>query len=356
MLTDIQKLIVTTTDTIQQAIVCINRNQKGIVLVLDSDGCLTSTITDGDIRRATLEGKRLDASVASLLDTKVDQSPPITALPDTSNDELLELMRRHSIQQVPLVDGSGSVVGLKTVADLIPPKASGMQAVIMAGGYGTRLHPLTEELPKPMLPLGGRPLLQYTLDKLKQAEIKRVHISTHYLSDKIMEHFGDGRSEGLDIQYVAEDHPLGTAGALGLMAKTDEPLLVINGDIITELDFRAMLSFHREHEADMTVAVRQYDIQIPYGVLKSSGPYVKGMEEKPVVTYMVNAGIYLLSPAVYGLIPRGKGFDMTDLISLLVERGRTVTNFPVLEYWLDIGQHDDYKKAQEDLEKGVLTT
>ena len=356
MLTDIQKLIVTTTDTIHQAIVCINGNQKGIALIVDAKGFLVSTITDGDIRRATLEGLRLDASVASLMRTKVDQSPPVTAPPDSSNDELLELMRRHSVQQVPLVDNSGEIVGLKTVADLLPSKASTMQAVIMAGGYGTRLHPLTEELPKPMLPLGGRPLLQYTLDKLKQAEIKRVHISTHYLSEKIMEHFGDGKSEGLDIQYVDEDHPLGTAGALGLIAKTDEPLLVINGDIVTELDFRAMLSFHKDHEADMTVAVRQYDIQIPYGVLKSSGPYVKGVEEKPVMTYMVNAGIYLLSPVVYGFVPRGGGFDMPDLISLLVERGRTVTNFPVLEYWLDIGQHDDYKKAQEDIEKGVLNT
>ena len=351
---DMAKFVVDMTDSIHQAMVCINGNEKGIALVLDENDTLVGTITDGDVRRATLEGLRPDASVASLLDSREDQIAPVTAEPGASNSELLKLMQHHSIQQVPLVESGGKIVGLKTLADLLPVKPAEMRAVIMAGGYGSRLHPLTDELPKPMLPLGGKPLLQYTLDKLKQAEIHRIHISTHYLSEKIMEHFGDGQSEGLDIQYVAEDHPLGTAGALGLMARTDEPLLVINGDIITELDFRAMLAFHKEHDADMTVAVRQYDIQIPYGVLNSSGPFVKGVEEKPVLTYMVNAGIYLLAPTVCNFVPKGKGFDMTDLISLLLERGRRVTNFPVLEYWLDIGRHADYEQAQEDLETGVL--
>jgi dTDP-glucose pyrophosphorylase/CBS domain-containing protein len=342
------------TNTIQDAIMCFNNYMKGIVLIVDDNGVLVNTLTDGDIRRATLEGFRLSDSLAKLLHKKVPGTTPVTAPPDSSDEHLLGLMTARCVQQIPLTDQNGKVVGLKTLPDLVPVGKPELEAVIMAGGFGTRLHPLTKETPKPMLPLGGRPLLQHTLDKLKKSGIRRVHISTHHLAGQIKEHFGDGRGTGLDIEYVSEDQPLGTAGALGLMGKTDQPLLVINGDIVTELDFRAMYSFHQEHRSDMTVGVRQFDIQVPYGVLKSSGPIVQGLEEKPVYTFMVNAGIYLLSPSVYAYIPRGKEFDMTDLISLLIEGQRTVTSFPVLEYWLDVGQHADYEKAQEDLEKGVF--
>jgi NDP-sugar pyrophosphorylase family protein len=224
----------------------------------------------------------------------------------------------------------------------------------MAGGFGTRLLPLTEDLPKPMLPLGDQPLLELTIRKLQQANIRYVNITTYYLPEKISDYFGDGKEFGVEINYVNEDEPLGTAGALGLLAIPDEPLLVINGDIITQVDFRSMLSFHRTHQADLTVGVRQYEVQVPYGVMECEGVHVKQVREKPTYHYLVNAGIYLLEPTVYRYINRGERFDMPDLIRHLIEEGRTVVSFPIVEYWLDVGQHKDYEQAQLDMEEGRI--
>ena len=200
-----------------------------------------------------------------------------------------------------------------------------------------------------MLPVGDRPLMQRIVEQLRQAGIRRVNISTHYLPEKIIEHFGDGRDFGVTLNYVTEDRPLGTAGALSLMEMPNEPLLVINGDILTRVDFRAMLAYHREHEADLTVGVRQYDLRVPYGVVECEGPRVRQLREKPQISFLVNAGIYLLEPSVHCYIPNGQCFDMTDLIEKLLAEGQMVVSFPIVEYWLDVGQHEDYEKAQEDI-------
>lgn len=353
-MTNIEKLFVRPDDPIREVIACIDRNVKGIALVVDAERHLLGTITDGDIRRAILAGLSLDLPVTELLARKAT-SPyprPVTAPASTSHESLLELMQTRSVRQIPLLDDDGCVVDLMTLDELAPPRVLPLQAVIMAGGPGTRLRPLTEQLPKPMLPVGDRPLMELTIERLRQAGIRRVSVTTHYLGERIAEHFGDGSAFGVELNYVSEEQPLGTAGALGLVQTSGEPLLVINGDILTRMDFRAMLAYHRKHRADLTVAVREYDFQVPYGALECDGPFVRALREKPVLRFLVNAGIYLLEPSVSQYIPAGQRFDMPDLIQTLLDQGRPVVSFPILEYWLDIGHHAAYAQAQEDIQNG----
>jgi NDP-sugar pyrophosphorylase family protein len=222
----------------------------------------------------------------------------------------------------------------------------------MAGGFGQRLRPLTDEAPKPMLPVNGRPLMEHIIEQLRKAGINQVSIATHYKPEVITNHFGDGRALGVNINYIFEDHPLGTAGALGLMVAPTSPILVINGDILTQLDFRVMHAFHETHGALLTVGVRKYDLQIPYGVVELKGLEIVRLEEKPVQTVLVNAGIYLLESEVYHYIPRGAPCDMTDLIQTLVRAGKRVISFPICEYWMDIGNLQDYQRAGHDISSG----
>jgi NDP-sugar pyrophosphorylase family protein len=196
--------------------------------------------------------------------------------------------------------------------------------------------------------------MEQVIGQLRDAGIRRVCVSTHYRAEKITEHFGDGRDFGVEISYLTEDRPLGTAGALSLMAPTREPLLVVNGDVLTRVDFRAMLKFHREHQAHLTVGVRQYGLRVPYGVVEHDGPHVTGVREKPLLQFLVNAGIYLLEPEAHRHIPCGQRFDMTDLIPRLLDSRLTVVSFPIVEYWIDIGEHADYARAQMDAQSGQL--
>lgn len=352
----VSTLCVAADDSIHQAIACIDQNGKGIVLITDEERLLLGTISDGDVRRAVLAGESLDMLVSDLLARKVS-SPypePVTAPVGTERADLLRLMQERVVRQVPLLDDNGRVVGLVTMDELLPEQVLPLQAVIMAGGFGTRLRPLTEDLPKPMLPVGDRPLMELIIEQLRQTGIRRVSITTHYLTDKIEEHFGDGHDFGVEINYVTEERPLGTAGALSLMDVPEEPLLVINGDILTRVDFRAMLNYHRKYNADLTVGVRQYELDVPYGVVECEGPRVQHLREKPRHSFLVNAGIYLLEPAVHRYIPNGERFDMTDLIQRLLEEKRTVVGFPIVEYWLDIGQRADYEQALEDARNGRI--
>jgi dTDP-glucose pyrophosphorylase/CBS domain-containing protein len=341
-------------DAIRTAIECIDRNQQGIALVVDEERKLVGTITDGDIRRAILATINLDSSVQVILDRKLSSlyPKPVTALIGTDPTGLLNIMRSRALRQIPLLDQDGRVVDLVLLTDLIPAQKTVMQAVIMAGGLGTRLRPLTESLPKPMLPVGGRPIMEMIIEQLREAGIHKVNVTTHFKPEKIMDHFGDGSAFGVELKYLNEQQPLGTGGALGLMPAPHEPVLVINGDIVTQVDFRVMLNYHQEHKADMTVAVRQYDMKVPYGVVECAGARVSRLQEKPELTFFVNAGIYLLEPSVYAFIQNGERFNMTDLIQKLLDSDRNVVSFPILEYWLDVGQHENYQQVQEDQKNG----
>lgn len=348
---DINTILVSPDHSVREAIERMDRTAKRIILAVDSQRCLLGTITDGDLRRAMLAGVDLDTSVEGLLaiKKKLSYSHPITAPVATHTDILIKLMQEHGVHQIPLLGSDEKVVGLVILDDLLPQIDLPVQAVVMAGGQGKRLRPLTEDMPKPMLPVGGRPVMEHVLEQLMQAGIRQVNVTTHYKPEKIIEHFGDGQSFGVELNYVNEDKPMGTGGALGLIPKPNEPMLVINGDILTQVNLRAMLGFHQEHQADLTVAVRHYEMQLPYGVVECDGPHIQAVREKPQIGFFVNAGIYLIEPTAYQYIPNGEHFDMTDLIQWLLEAKKTVVSFPVREYWLDIGQHDDYNQAQLDM-------
>ena len=328
----------------------MDRTGKGIVLVVNEHQELIGTITDGDLRRGVLAGLDLNATAAHFLhDESGGSTTPITAPTDTPVAEVLRLLEESGVKQMPLVNDQNKVVDLVTVEMLVPDHHGSLSAVIMAGGKGTRLRPLTESTPKPMLPLGDRPLLEHIVDQLKDARISDVNITTHYLGNEIRSHFGDGSKFGMNIDYVVEEEPLGTAGGLNLMKeRPTDSVLVLNGDILTQVDFRAMYNFHHEHKADLTVAVSKYDLEVPYGVLECDGANIRSLTEKPVYNFFVNAGIYLLEPVVWEYLPR-RHVNMTEIVDVLIKEGRSVVSFPILEYWLDIGQPGEYKQAQQDI-------
>ncbi len=351
MIKNISIFCIKPTQSIREVIACIDKNQEGIALVVDKQRHLLGTVTDGDIRRAILAGVDLDSSAIALLEnrTSAKYAKPIVAPLGTPKSELLRLMNEHVIWHVPLLNKEGKLADMVLISDFVKEAEIPLTAIIMAGGYGTRLSPLTKEIPKPMLSLGEGPILKSIIKHLQGSGIRRIHISTHYKPEKIIEYFGDGSSFGVDLQYLTEDHPLGTAGALGLMSEPKETLLVMNADILTALDIRAMLSFHREHQANLTVAVQQYEVAVPYGVIQTEGHLVRSLREKPKFQCFVNAGIYLIEPSSFRFVPKSKRFDMTDLIQKLLDEGQIVVSFPIHEYWLDIGKQSDYEKAKEDI-------
>jgi len=351
MAADLATLCVKREITIRHAITQMNANRNGIVLIVDQERTLAGTITDGDVRRAILAEISLDEPVELLLERKTGSrySNPITVPAGQTREHMLRTLQEHDILHLPVVDDANRVVDLVTLKDLLPEEVQTMQAVIMAGGRGTRLQPLTDDIPKPMLPVGDRPIMELMIDQLKEAGITNVNVTVHHKIEKITDHFGDGRDFGVNISYLTEERPLGTAGALGLMGNPQETMLVVNGDILTQVDFRSMLTYHREHNADLTVAVFQHDTQIAYGVIETEDAWVKGIKEKPVLRSLINAGIYLLEPGVFDFIPKDSPFDMTELIQTLLDNKLGVAAFPIHEYWLDIGQPDDYREANEHL-------
>lgn len=348
----LEKIFTTEQSSLRTAMVCIDRGTKGIALVVDEQRRLIATLTDGDLRRAVLGGMNLDLPIATLLGKIRSQRKhgPITLPIDSAKKAIIAEMRARAIRQIPLVDEQGRVIELAVLDELVGEPHGPVHAVVMAGGYGKRMLPLTADTPKPMLRVGDRPLIERLVQQLKQAGISRVNISTHYKAEQISAHLGNGEAFGIEVGYVSEDHPLGTAGGLSLISG-DDPLLVINGDILTALDFRSLLNFHFEHGAEMTVAVREYLLDVPYGVVETDGVNVTAITEKPTVKLFVNAGIYLVSSSARNLIPSSQPFDMPQLIDLLVKRGGKIISFPIWEYWLDIGRHEDYERAQKDVQQ-----
>ncbi len=224
-----------------------------------------------------------------------------------------------------------------------------LRTLIMAGGYGMRLRPLTEETPKPMLPVNGRPLLEWVITHLKQAGLQRFTIATHYRPQAILDYFGDGQALHVAVDYLYEERPLGTGGALGLLDRPQETLLVVNSDILTTIDIRAMYDLHRQQQAAMTIATRQLTLDLPYGVVEAQDNRVQAVHEKPQISVMINAGIYLIEPAAYAYLQAGQRFDMVDLVQWLIDAGEPVLQFPFQDYWLDVGQPAEYAQAQQDV-------
>jgi len=347
---------VTPETNLKDVIACVDRNGNATALVVDAEQRLLDIITDGDLRRAILAGLDLKTSVNALRCRRIhSQYPePVTAPAGTDDTSLLRIMQERSVRQIPILDDQERVVGLVFLRDLVPDETWSLQAVIMAGGFGKRMLPLTEKIPKPMLPVSEKPLLEHILQQVRCAGVRSVNLTTHYKADFIAGHFGDGKEFGVEINYIQEDKPLGTAGALSCVGWTEGPILIINGDILTRVNIRALCDFHRDNKADMTVGVRLYEISVPYGVIETNGVQVTSISEKPTFKHFINGGIYLLNQEMRQYIPSGERFDMPELIMCLVDKGHKVVSFPIHEYWLDIGQHKDYEQAQEDVKQGKI--
>ena len=328
----------------------IDRNAKGIALVVDSAGRLLGTITDGDLRRLILAGNDLGLPASWFINRRAMTS--ITAAAKIQPSEQLRIMQKHKIRHLPLLSQEGMVVDLAILDDFVSGSSGpALSAVLMAGGQGSRLRPLTDNTPKPMLPIGDKPLVARTIEQLRQAGVNQLFLATHYQKERFSNYFGDGRDFGVAINYLTEEQPLGTAGALSRLAEAEGPLLIVNGDILTNLNYRSMLAFHRENAADMTVAVRHYEFRVPYGVVSTDGVQVNGLVEKPQHRFFVNAGIYLLEQEMCKHVPRGQRFDMTELIAKLLAHARKVIAFPVREYWIDVGDLENYEQARADADK-----
>jgi dTDP-glucose pyrophosphorylase/CBS domain-containing protein len=314
-----------------------------IVLVVDKENRLLGTITDGDIRRALMAG-----SAMSSLATSVMQKNPIAVNQGGSGRKALQIMREKDLLHLPVLVASGVVVGLETVRDLLFKEQRPNPVLLMAGGFGKRLYPLTREVPKPLLPVGEKPILQTILEQLTEGGFSQFFLAVHYRSEQVRAHFGDGSKWGVRIEYLEERQPLGTAGALSLLDQTmiDAPLLMMNGDLLTRLDFGELVDYHGEHGGLATMCVREYDFQIPYGVVHGDGDQVTDIIEKPVQKFFVNAGIYILEPELLGQCRPDEAIDMPDLLRQVVNDGRKVSMFPIHEYWLDIGRMEEYEQAQ----------
>lgn len=335
---------------VRDAMRSLEDSHFGITLVVDSGRRLIDTITDGDVRRYVLAGKSIDASISVLLQSKSGATPK--TLPDgTLELQFAACMREHDIRQIPVIGGDGTVVDVVLMSDLVASEPD-IDAVVMAGGFGKRLAPLTDSVPKPMLRVGEKPILEHIVGQLRTVGIRNVRMTTHYRADMIKSHFGDGADFGVAIDYVDESEPQGTAGALRALRDGDRPLFVMNGDILTRMDIRAMLTAHQERKAQLTVGVRRYDLTVPYGVLETQDDWVRGVTEKPNLNFMINAGIYLVEPAALRLIPDSGRFDMTDLIQAMLANGTPVASFPVYESWIDVGKPADFAKAQAEYGTG----
>ncbi len=314
-----------------------------LVLVADQSGHLLGTLTDGDVRRALLRQVTLTCPVAKAM----NDSPRAGRLVD-AREGLRELMDRHGVLHIPLLDAEGRLAGLETHRDLQRQSEQDACVFLMAGGFGTRLRPLTDDCPKPMLRVGGRPILEAIMERFIAAGFRRFFISVHYLPARIKEYFGDGSRWGVTLNYIEEESPLGTGGALGLLPDIgDQPVILMNGDVLTQLDFGALLDFHCARKSALTLCVREYDMQVPFGVVDGDGERVTGIVEKPLHRFFVNAGIYVVSPDVIARTRPARRLDMPDLVDAMIHENAIVSMFPVHEYWIDVGRPDDFEIAQQ---------
>lgn len=342
-----ENILITPQSTVLDALRIIDKEALRIALVVNEEQQLLGVVTDGDIRRGILNNLALETPVI-----KVMNDSPITASVHTPKDKLIQLMESKRILSIPLIKDN-KVVGLETLHHLFEAKTYHNPVFIMAGGFGSRLRPLTDVCPKPMLKIGNKPMLETVIRRFINAGFVNFYISTHYMPEKIKKHFGDGSSLGVKITYIHEDLPLGTGGALGLLPNNlplDLPLIMMNGDVLTKVDFQRLLNFHNENNADATMCVREYDHQIPYGVVKGEGSKITSMVEKPIQRFFVNAGIYVLSPRLILSVPANQHIDMPTLLEQHRLERDNILMFPIHEYWLDIGRMDDFNRAQDDIQ------
>lgn len=346
---DYRRLLLPPTTTLHRAIEVMTAAGTDIVLVAGKNDRLLGIIVDSDIRKAILKGKSLATKLSEVMNRQ-----PVTLAHDTPPAEVERLFQASPRANVPLVDSSGRVRGLAQMSRYLTAKRElANWVVLLVGGQGRRLHPLTENQPKPMLPVGDKPILETIVEQFVASGFRNIIMAINHQAAQIRGHFGDGRRLGANIRYVQERQKLGTAGPLSLLARRfSEPLLVMNGDLLTRVDFRALLKFHEEEKSSATVCVREYDFQVPYGVIHMDDHRLRAIVEKPTHRFFVNAGIYVLAPKALAQIPKGRRYDMPELLQKLTRRQPgSVGCFPIREYWIDIGQLRDYERAQVEYGK-----
>lgn len=339
---ELQNCTVTRDKQLRDVMVALDRGSAEIALIVDAAGVLVGLMTDGDVRRALLAGAAIDAPLEPYMKksfTSVGQS--------TGRAEVVDLMQARTIAQIPIVDAAGRLTGLHLLRDVIGAEERDNWAVVMAGGRGTRLAPLTDQTPKPMLRVAGRPILERIVLHLVGHGIRRVFLAINYLSEVIVDHFGDGSQFGARIQYLREERALGTAGALALLpAPPTAPVLLMNGDLVTQADVGALLQFHGSGDQTISVAVRKYFHTVPFGCVQLEGDRVASLEEKPTMTRLVNAGIYVLDPAVVARVPTHGETTGPGLIEGAIAAGETVRALEIEDDWIDVGQKEQFRRAR----------
>jgi dTDP-glucose pyrophosphorylase len=336
-----QRALLPADATVQQAIHNLDSTALQIALVVSNDGHLLGTLTDGDIRRGLLRGLTMTSSVETII-----QQTPLVVPPHLGQETVLQLMTANRIHQLPVVDENRVVVGLHIWDDLIAPGQRPNIMVIMAGGQGTRLRPHTENCPKPLLPVAGRPILEHIIERARTEGFSRFVIAIRYLGHMIEEHFGDGSAHHVQIEYLREQEALGTAGALSLLVpRPSLPFIVTNGDVLTDIRYSELVEFHTRHNAAATMAVRQHEWQHPFGVVRTHGVDIVGFEEKPISRSHINAGVYVLEPQALDALLPNEACDMPTLFSRLQERSARTIVYPMHEPWLDVGRADDLERA-----------
>lgn len=341
-----RRAVLMSTQTIEDAIACLDASGLQIVLVVSDIGVLLGTITDGDIRRGLLRGLNLSACVTDVLHANA-----LVMTPQVPKELAVELMRANRIMQLPVVDEHRIVIGLYVWDDMAEAQVRPNIMVIMAGGRGVRLMPHTENCPKPMLQVGGKPMMEHILLRAKAQGFRRFLISINYLGVIVENYFKDGSAWGVEIDYIRENQPLGTGGALSLLnaGNFQESVVVTNGDVLTEINYADMLDFHLLHGASATMAARLYEIQNPFGVVDISGFDIIGFQEKPIYRSYVNAGIYVLNPRALSLLIKDEFCDMPTLFDRLREQGSKIIAYPMHENWVDVGRPDDLDSVRKDL-------
>ena len=347
-----EKLVVGVQTSLEDTMARVDSNGRGIVFVVDEAGRLVGSMSDGDIRRAILKHTPLDVPVRDVMNPS-----PTTISADQPRAEAHALLEVNRFRAIPKVDSEGRIVEIVTLDDPESDVPRDNVAVVMCGGFGRRLKELTRLTPKPMLNVGQRPILETIASQLASHGFRNLVLATHYKAEKISEHFGDGDHLGLDIDYIREEDPRGTAGALKLMdIRNDQPLLVVNGDILTKVNFDSLLAHHEDNGWQMTMCTTSYDFRIPFGVVDvADSGEISAVREKPLVSNFVNAGIYVVDPCLIELIPPEVFFNMTDLVDAALANGHRVGTFPIHEYWIDIGRADDYDRANREFD-GCFTS
>ena len=327
--------------SIRQAVQVLNETSLKIVLVVDANEVLVGTISDGDIRRGLLKGLELTSTIDSIV-----QGDALVVPPELSREVVLQLMTANKIQQIPIVDENKHVIGLHLWDQINAPSARTNIMVIMAGGKGARLHPQTENCPKPLLPIAGKPILEHIIDRAKVGGFSHFILAIQHLGHMIEEYFGNGEAFGVNIEYLREESPLGTAGALSLLDPLPEsPFVVTNGDVLTDIHYGELLDFHIQHNATATMAVRAHEWQNPFGVVETQGVEIIGYEEKPLFRTHINAGVYILEPFAISFLVKSVPCDMPTLFNLIQEHKMRTVAYPIHESWIDIGRPKDFIRA-----------